>query len=1042
MSTQLEEKLNRILSEKKEKIIPENIRKGTKIFDVEGSFETLDTSDATATGNEILEGETAYVNGVKIVGSIPMITESKPGYLYGKHKTFDVENPFVLIRVDSEGRVNGEILTIEKTVLDSSWIENKNICLRCFIPNKSGYRISVQLAVAEWGNRFQFYNDNGSTEMNIHCKNAETKESVPYTLYNAKVNSLTELNTTSWEKREVSASNYLDDSFGKITNGKIYGYSRDLTFGHTGGLTGSYGLLGMIDKVALKKTIDFYTPSKYVAHKGVLYEFIEQDKIAEAIDLKPEDIVQGKTYLGVNGATKKYDINIESVAELTEEYTGPVVIDSQAKGGVGGLTSLTCEISAIQGCQVVAVIAARSAITVPEGWELVHSNSCVSSDGTVQTAYVYTKIADADNVSFTVTCATAGRLLLTLLSYDEPYNLEFIKEKSGDAASYTITDTFHVGDVLINNYILTVANNKVGLEGAKYVAYRTDEEADRLGVFILDETSEKISITNLTTATTPYTFFLLRFNKPQAFVPGNIKKGVKILNVEGEMEGGIDTSDATAVAQDICMNKTAYVNGEKITGTLWEAGITTMTSKDIVDNGYGIDIKRTMDQDYLFRKGGSITFNTKYTDMAKAIGLTAEKLIKGNTVIGVAGNATSDATAMANQILEGETAYVNGQKVTGTMPNNGSIILQPSEEEQIIPNGYIDSGKVEAVNITELNEYQACLTLANSIETTEDYTDTTATAEDIKAGKVAYSNGERIVGTYEEPNSGSQSNAKIIANSSQSTTFTVVKTLREIENLDLTGMTSMESAFSGYSYLEKIKGINNTSKVKTMYNAFRSCGSSSEVGFEIEEFDTSNVTNMREMFYGSGLIKAPKLNTEKVTNMIAIFSNMSKLKDVNDWDFSHITDMNQTFLNSYGPEEFGDFNTINATYFKQTFYGCQNLKTLGVINAEKVNSMSEVIYGKYGMALQNFGGMKDLGKAYTEKTSNISYYTLDLSTCNSLTHDSLMNVINNLYDLNITYNVAGGGTLYTQQLVLGSTNLAKLTAEEIAIATNKGWTVS
>jgi len=68
---------------------------------------------------------------------------------------------------------------------------------------------------------------------------------------------------------------------------------------------------------------------------------------------------------------------------------------------------------------------------------------------------------------------------------------------------------------------------------------------------------------------------------------------------------------------------------------------------------------------------------------------------------------------------------------------------------------------------------------------------------------------------------------------------------------------------------------------------------------------------------------------------------------------------------------------------------------------------------------------------------------MDLSGTYNLSHESLIDIITNgLYDLNLTYDVANGGKLYTQQLILGSTNMAKLTAEEIAIATNKGWSVS
>jgi hypothetical protein len=51
-----------------------------------------------------------------------------------------------------------------------------------------------------------------------------------------------------------------------------------------------------------------------------------------------------------------------------------------------------------------------------------------------------------------------------------------------------------------------------------------------------------------------------------------------------------------------------------------------------------------------------------------------------------------------------------------------------------------------------------------------------------------------------------------------------------------------------------------------------------------------------------------------------------------------------------------------------------------------------------------------------------------------LSKESLLYIINNLYDL--TVNGLSG-----QTLIIGSTNIAKLTEDEIAIATNKGWTV-
>lgn len=58
---------------------------------------------------------------------------------------------------------------------------------------------------------------------------------------------------------------------------------------------------------------------------------------------------------------------------------------------------------------------------------------------------------------------------------------------------------------------------------------------------------------------------------------------------------------------------------------------------------------------------------------------------------------TSDATATAAEILLGKTAYKNGAKLTGTMPNNGAVsgAITTKAQQYTVPQGYHDgSGKV------------------------------------------------------------------------------------------------------------------------------------------------------------------------------------------------------------------------------------------------------------------------------------------------------------------------------------------------------------
>lgn len=157
-----------------------------------------------------------------------------------------------------------------------------------------------------------------------------------------------------------------------------------------------------------------------------------------------------------------------------------------------------------------------------------------------------------------------------------------------------------------------------------------------------------------------------------------------------------------------------------------------------------------------------------------------------------------------------------------------------------------------------------------------------------------------------------------------------------------------------------------------------------------------------------------------------------------------ITDASYLFYRGARTDYLKEFLELcdKVTNMQYMFAYCNKLTNLNLnsFNMSKVDNIINIFYSSSQLTNLQFGS--NLGKGYTQKSTNYSSYKLDLSSCKLLTHESLMNVINNLYDLNLTYDVANGGTLYTQSLVLGSTNLAKLTEEEIAIATNKGWNVT
>ena len=209
----------------------------------------------------------------------------------------------------------------------------------------------------------------------------------------------------------------------------------------------------------------------------------------------------------------------------------------------------------------------------------------------------------------------------------------------------------------------------------------------------------------------------------------------------------------------------------------------------------------------------------------------------------------------------------------------------------------------------------------------------------------------KIEGESESWDISSAKNKTVMARLVPNTDDTATNTLYIQGNGGVSANYDSSYLFYIFSKLTEIENLNlfDTSQVTNMRYMFYRC--SNLTSLDVSKFDTSQVTNMSRMFYECNSLTSldvSEFDTSKVTNMNGMFLSCSSLTelDVSNFNTSNVTDMEQMFFDcsSLTELDISNFKTSNVTDMNGIFSSCEKLTSLDVskFDTSKIRNMSDM----------------------------------------------------------------------------------------------------
>lgn len=456
-----------------------------------------------------------------------------------------------------------------------------------------------------------------------------------------------------------------------------------------------------------------------------LVKSIKQQKelknINQIIDehIKPENIKAGVEIFGVQG-----EIEIISDAEaasnvIKDAHIPKIYQYSDKDTGNSGTPLAQSSVASIVGKRVIAIHYLNASVSATETtgtWTKLFSANDVGrfhnwSSGS-KTYSVFTKIADSETTNISISQGGTAGFRIIMIAFDSDKEIAITDSilQQLELDEKIILENPQKGELILHNgicfedkgskdFVTTLKGIKIG--GAGKASHCT------CNCFYIEENKAQMEITFPQTTLSTSRLLRMQFIDIDPLKPENIRKGVKILNVQGEMEAGIDTSDATATYMDIEKGKTAYINGEKVTGVLEK-----ISQYDTYNNNVGIDLNDSY-VTFSSHEGSkgifediTITHNVTYSQLAEAFGITPEQIMKGYSILGIDGAAeAADEELMRNFMCCIDSSLGNVTK----LPNGITAIYNDKFKYQ--SNVYLTE-LPETVETIGSNSFYSCANLA------------------------------------------------------------------------------------------------------------------------------------------------------------------------------------------------------------------------------------------------------------------------------------------------------------------------------------------